>query len=557
MTTIADIRLLSQRKARGTYAIHPNAIGHDGALTVAVPDDYEVRVLHFTRHDSAERPSVIDTVSVETLRSLQLGPDGTIGIGITDDDFYIFNNGRKSRFLTDRRLAYHSVALAGNTRFAYVASDLLMHGYAVGLGDSSNRLLWTKDLQQPTEVVAISPNGKFIAVAGTAGEVLILSDTRDTLVTVHSGLFPIGICIDNDATMAIVGRDMFDSQMKTKVVDSAGDYKLVANVDGEPCGVAVLPGGDIVAIPTIVDARSGKVVFVGTLDGVDAWELLIDAGCPTGIALSPCGSYLGVSTREGAIYRFEVDSVVKSAFSEAAAYEAFAQLIEAGDVAEAILGFCGKWVKNQTSAFADVSERVACDLGSALNGLTIHEFRDVLRHICGQPTKVILPEIFSSTINIATTSQIRQIVLSEATTLVEQLDALKGIHAVTDLLIVSPEITELVDLYKASVSERVYQDMSAAIAAGNLDRATELAVHANQSGIVGGNIHELHKKVNLERTLQDANVRYDAKDFSGALFGYRKVLRWLPDNREIKARIQFAEAMVSDSGLQDRFSRLE
>jgi hypothetical protein len=107
------------------------------------------------------------------------------------------------------------------------------------------------------------------------------------------------------------------------------------------------------------------------------------------------------------------------------------------------------------------------------------------------------------------------------------------------------------------VSERVYQEMSLAIANGNLDRATQLAVQANQSGIVGGAIHELHTKVNLERTLQDANVRYDAKDFSGALFGYRKVLRWLPDNREIRARIQFAEAMVSDSGLQDRFSRLE
>jgi hypothetical protein len=99
--------------------------------------------------------------------------------------------------------------------------------------------------------------------------------------------------------------------------------------------------------------------------------------------------------------------------------------------------------------------------------------------------------------------------------------------------------------------------MSAAINGGNLDRATQLAVQASHSGIVGGAIHDLHVKVNLERTLQDANVRYDAKDFTGALFGYRKVLRWLPDNREIRARIQFAEAMISDSGLQDRFSRLE
>ena len=557
MTTIADIRLLSQRKARGTYAIHPNAIGDDGALTVAVPDDYEVRVLHFTRHDSAERPSVVETVSVETLRSLQLSPDGAIGIGITDDDFYIFNDGRKSRFLTDRRLAYHSVALAGNTRFAYVASDLLMHGYAVGLGDSSNRLLWTKDLQQPTELVAISPSGKFIAVAGTAGELLILSDTRDILITIHSGLYPISICIDNNATLAIVGRDMLDNQVKTKVIDSTGDYKLVSDVDGEPCGVAVLPGGDIVAIPIFVDARSGKVVFVGNLDGVDDWELLIDAGCPTGITLSPCGAYLGVSTRDGSIYRFEVDSVIKSAFSEAAALEVFAQQIASGDVVEATLGFCAKWVMNQTSEFADVAQHVATQLSRALNDLTIQEYLDVLKQICGQPTKVLLPEIFTDALSAASASLIQRSVLNEVGTLAEQLDALKGIHAISAHLIVRPDIAELVNAYSVSVSERVYQEMSLAIANGNLDRATQLAVQANQSGIVGGAIHELHTKVNLERTLQDANVRYDAKDFSGALFGYRKVLRWLPDNREIRARIQFAEAMVSDSGLQDRFSRLE
>jgi hypothetical protein len=557
VTTIADIRLLSQRKARGTYAIHPNAIGDDGALTVAVPDDYEVRVLHFTRHDSAERPSVVETVSVETLRSLQLSPDGAIGIGITDDDFYIFNDGRKSRFLTDRRLAYHSVALAGNTRFAYVASDLLMHGYAVGLGDSSNRLLWTKDLQQPTELVAISPSGKFIAVAGTAGELLILSDTRDILITIHSGLYPISICIDNNATLAIVGRDMLDNQVKTKVIDSTGDYKLVSDVDGEPCGVAVLPGGDIVAIPIFVDARSGKVVFVGNLDGVDDWELLIDAGCPTGITLSPCGAYLGVSTRDGSIYRFEVDSVIKSAFSEAAALEVFAQQIASGDVVEATLGFCAKWVMNQTSEFADVAQHVATQLSRALNDLTIQEYLDVLKQICGQPTKVLLPEIFTDALSAASASLIQRSVLNEVGTLAEQLDALKGIHAISAHLIVRPDIAELVNAYSVSVSERVYQEMSLAIANGNLDRATQLAVQANQSGIVGGAIHELHTKVNLERTLQDANVRYDAKDFSGALFGYRKVLRWLPDNREIRARIQFAEAMVSDSGLQDRFSRLE
>ena len=557
MTSIADIRLLSQRKARGTYAIHPNAISDDGMLTVAVPDDYEVRVLHFTRHDSADRPTVVNTVSVETLRQLQLSPDGSVAIGITDDDFYIFNNGRKTRFLTDRRLAYHSVALAGGNRFAYVASDILMHGYAVGLGDTSNRLLWTKDLQQPTELIAISPNGKFIALAGSAGEILILSDARDTLVTVHSGLFPISICIDNDATTAVVGRDMFDNQIKAKVIDASGDYSLIAEIDGEPCGIAVLPGGNIVAIPTAVDARSGKIVFAGIGQGVEDWELLIDVGCPSGISLSPCGEYLGISTRDGAIYRFEVDSFVKSGTSAEQAREVFVQDLNNGDIAAAISAYCSKWVGNQTTQFAETAKLVASDLSAALRNLTLEQHHAFLQQLCGQSSRLIIPSVFTSAITDATTKHLRQAIETKTSSLSEQLDVLASIQKVTGILIVDMELSAMLQAYVVSIGELVYQEMSAAIQFGNLDRASQLAVKASQSGVTSGIVHDLHAKVNLERTLQDANVRYDAKDFSGALFGYRKVLRWMPDNREIRARIQFAEAMISDSGLQDRFSRLE
>jgi len=557
VTTIADIRLLSQRKARGTYAIHPNAIGDDSALAVAVPDDYEVRVLHFTQHSTAEKPTIVETVSVETLRSLQLSPDGTVGIGITDDDFYIFNNGRKTRFLTDRRLAYHSLALAANNRFAYIASDLLMNGYAVGLGDSSNRLLWTKDLQQPTELVAISPNGKFIAVSCTAGEVYVFTDSRDVLFTVHSGLFPISVCIDNDATTAIVGRDMVDNQTKAKVIDSAGEYRFVTNIDGEPCGISVFPGGETIAIPTAVDARSGKVIFVSDNDKHVEWELLIDGGCPSGISLSPNGSYLGVSTRDGATYRFEVDSVANTATSGVKALETFCKLIQLGDVVTAIGDFCNKWVKNQTPEFAESASHAASELVSMLTELTCTEFVTFLHHRHIFPVKLIAPDVFTRAIVAAAENQLRRSLATKTTDIMEQLDGLKSIHEITSLVIVGHDVACEVRAFVDLVGVHVFQEMSAQIASENLDRAAKLAVDAGKAGLVNEDVQILQTKINLERTLQDANVRYDARDFTGALFGYRKVLRWLPDNREIRARIQFAESMMSDSVLQDRFSRLE
>ncbi|MEY3764964.1 MAG: hypothetical protein RLZ42_1624, partial [Armatimonadota bacterium] len=154
-------------------------------------------------------------------------------------------------------------------------------------------------------------------------------------------------------------------------------------------------------------------------------------------------------------------------------------------------------------------------------------------------------------------SHVRRAVETKTSSVSEQLDVLASIQNVTGILIVDNELTKMLQAYIESASVLVYQEMSAAIQLGNLDWASKLAVKSSQSGVTSSIVHDLHAKVNLERTLQDANVRYDAKDFSGALFGYRKVLRWMPDNREIRARIQFAEAMVSDSGLQDRFSRLE
>jgi hypothetical protein len=296
---------------------------------------------------------------------------------------------------------------------------------------------------------------------------------------------------------------------------------------------------------------------VGVGQGVEDWELLIDVGCPSGISLSPCGEYLGISTRDGAIYRFEVDSVVKSGTSAEQAREVFVKDLNNGDIAAAISAYCSKWVGNQTTQFAETSKLVAIDLSAALRNLTLEQHHAFLQQLCGQSSRLIIPSVFTSAITDVTAMQLRQAIETKTSSLSEQLDVLASIQKVTGILIVDMELSAMLQAYVVSIGELVYQEMSAAIQFGNLDRASQLAVKASQSGVTSGIVHDLHAKVNLERTLQDANVRYDAKDFSGALFGYRKVLRWMPDNREIRARIQFAEAMISDSGLQDRFSRLE
>ena len=237
--------------------------------------------------------------------------------------------------------------------------------------------------------------------------------------------------------------------------------------------------------------------------------------------------------------------------------ETFRKFVNAGDIAQALRDFCNKWVTNQTTEFSDSATHAASELVDALASLTLPEFVTFLKHRTSYPEKVIAPEVFTRAIVDAAAMQLRRALVSKSADIMEQLDVLTSIYAITALVIVGPDVARDVRTYVDSVGLQVFQEMSSQIASGNLDRAAKLAVDAGKAGLVNEEVQMLQTKINLERTLQDANARYDAKDFSGALFGYRKVLKWLPDNREIRARIHFAEAMVSDSGLQDRFSRLE
>src|SRR5690242_3085808 len=110
---ITNIDLRFQRKARGVAPLSRFAVLDDGGLLAAVPDEMEVRTFHAVRYEPDGRARIGETYSVETLRKTEVAPDGT-GIGITEDDLYLFAEGRKSRFLEGRRVSYTDASLAAD-----------------------------------------------------------------------------------------------------------------------------------------------------------------------------------------------------------------------------------------------------------------------------------------------------------------------------------------------------------------------------------------------------------------------------------------------------------
>src|SRR4051794_2714544 len=95
---------------RGLLPLSPHALADDGRLLFARPDELHSRQyqLLVTQNGNTVEQGIL---TVETVRHLALTTDAEVRLGVTDDDLYLFREGRKSRFLPERRVSYLSVSL--------------------------------------------------------------------------------------------------------------------------------------------------------------------------------------------------------------------------------------------------------------------------------------------------------------------------------------------------------------------------------------------------------------------------------------------------------------
>ena len=264
---ITNVNLLYQRKARGVAPLSRFASGNDGTLIVSVPDEMEVRTFHIVRFDSSGRSQILETYSVETLRKTEIAASGSLYIGTTDDDLYLFQNARKNRFLPERRASYTDIALGQEgKRFGVAFSDLMASSHSVALGDTGGRLLWTKDVGFDVACLAVNRDVTHIVTGGESGDVLLLDTARNTLFS-HRHDFPI-FCT------ATIGesRTVFASQNGVGLLDERGQALWFTETNGgHPVGLALDAEARTVAVLLRTDDTTGRLLFLNA-DGLPVWE---------------------------------------------------------------------------------------------------------------------------------------------------------------------------------------------------------------------------------------------------------------------------------------------
>src|SRR5881398_1108053 len=151
-------------RLRGLLPVSPDALADDSRVVLVRPDDLEGRKYQILQSDPNGGTSSLGSVTVETVRQMRVTADAPTMIAVTDNDLYLFREGRKSRFLPERRVSYLSVALArSGGLFAAAFTDMLFAGQTLCLGDAAGKVIWTKDLDAAISVVAIAPDGRTVA----------------------------------------------------------------------------------------------------------------------------------------------------------------------------------------------------------------------------------------------------------------------------------------------------------------------------------------------------------------------------------------------------------
>lgn len=557
MITIADIRLTTYKRARGMARTYSQGCSDEGSITVAIPDDFSVRELHLTEHKSNGTSTVKHTVSVETLAKLLISPDGTTAIGISDDDFYIFYNNCKKRFLTDRRLLYHDIALSHCAYFAVITSDLVGNGYSLALAEVSGRLLWMKDFAASIQHVAITQDGKRMAVTDETGMVSVLSDDRSTLYTVHTDINISCLSIGGSGVVTVAGKSLSNHLCLIQVIDTLGEIVGTYYVDGIPIAVANSASGKRPAVAITTGDTTGKILFGA--EGGQQWDLTYDTGPPSGLSISPNGEYLAVTTRDGGLWQYQLDTNSSASVDVESTLQQSRKLLGRGSFADALHLMIRALYEMQADPHAiGMTEVFVQDVYLASAQYTKEEIISGVHRLTHLCSTSVIPSFLVQLITDMITRVIDRLLIRPNE---ENLDTcfadLASINELLSLCILPAEIIRKYVNFKIECALCVLSVMQKSVDLGAFSRALDIANDAAVVQISLPEISNLRLKLLSELSLQQANHCYDTHEFAGALFGYRKVLRWMPDNQEVLNRIRHAESMLTDSGLQDRFSRLE
>ena len=559
-TEIANVNMRFTRRARGVAALSRYALSDDGGVLVSAPDEIEARTAHLVRFRADGKSEVRETYSVETLRRLEIASDGAAYIGITDDDLYLFREGRKSRFLSDRRVAYADMGLdAEGKRLVAAFSDVMASGYSLALGEIGGRALWTKDFPFVITRTALDRSGMYIAVAGATGELMILDAARATVVRHQreSAIYAV----------ATIGpaRTMFATADGVGAVDSEGGLLWFAEFDAPPVEIALDAAARTTAVLLRDSDSSGRLVFLSER-GLPLWDVDFDTSRPTGVSVSADGRGAAVTLRDGTITVFELH------YGEPSRHAGGARTREAADtlrmqgnwqaaaetlsahleifptdadacrtLAETLTAFRAQTlaaveISQQLEDFAGADERLAAYLDAdPMNAEIVARRRD-LRRAGTQRSLIAGQSAAQSGDRDAAEAHFRAAIAADS----HNADARAALSDILQIAAASA--------LTAAQKFLAVADYPAALAA---------LMEAGRRGADSEEVAALLRAARIGEALHAGNELYRQQQYAAALFQFKKVLRLDPHNVDAAQKISYSQNFQQNSQLSERFTRLE
>lgn len=566
MVEINNVNLVYLRKARGAAPLSRFAVQEDGTLLVAAPDEMEARTSHVVRYAATGRSQILRTFNVETLRKIEIAGDATALIGITDDDLYLFHDGRKARFLPDRRAAYTDISLAATApRFGAAFSDLLGSGHTVALGDVAGRVLWTKDVAFEIARVAVDRDAAHVLVAGAAGDLLLLDRMRQSLWSHRQDapILAVATAGVERSVFACGGEGVASGGVG--MVGADGGLLWYTELVGTPVEVAIDAAGRTVAVLVQLDAATGRVVFLSA-EGHPTWDIDFDEARPVGLSLSPEGARAAVNLRDGSlvVYELQYGDRIAELSSEAAVVEARAardsgNLIGAADLLrsrlEAVPSDCGAAALQE----AVLDELRAAALAAAANAEAVGDWPGADERLCEALRRlpVDLPLVQA---RHALRERWRDAASARGRAALEAGDPAGAEAAFLDAVDADPRSTAARDgLHAARVeaARASIEEGGRRLRAGDPGGALPLLLEARRRGATGPEVNQLIRRAQILEAMSLGNALYQDRQYAAALFQFKKVLRLDPDHSDAHQKVSYAQNFLQDTQLNDRFTRLE
>jgi len=299
--SVASVNLLWQHRYRGLLAVAQHNVADDGRVLLIKPDEFERRTYQLLDVQPDGSTSEAGAISVETIQKFDGLAGGRFVAGITADDLYLFRDGKKLRFMPDRRVTYTDVHVAPDTGwFACSFSDSVFSTHGLAFGDANGRLGWTKDLRTPPNRVALTADGHVVVAGLQNGQLLAMDQMRT----------PLWECYQEEPISALAlpasgARPVAATEAGTVLaVDEDGGFRWRTTV-GIPV-IAVATDREAQWAAAVCSNESSHLVTCFGADGSPVWEYALETR-PTGVSLSPNGQYLLISCAQGGAVLFQVD----------------------------------------------------------------------------------------------------------------------------------------------------------------------------------------------------------------------------------------------------------